>query len=95
MSNVLITKRVVDALEFTPLCDYFIWDARLKGFGVRVTEHGETGATVRRKAFVLGYRIKGSLRYRRFTFGVFGPLTVEQARDEALRVVGERRDHCQ
>lgn len=89
MANTLITKRVVDALEFSPLCDYFIWDSRLKGFGVRVTEHGDKGATVRRKAFVLGYRIKGSLRYRRFTFGVFGPLTVEQARDEALKLLSE------
>jgi hypothetical protein len=38
MATANLTKRVIDSLEFSPNCDYFVWDAKLKGFGVRITE---------------------------------------------------------
>lgn len=86
MANANLTKRTVDALTFLPGCDYTVWDTKLKGFGVRVTAWTDaSGKTYRRKAFLVGYRIPGIRRFRRLTFGVFGPLTVEKARDEALR----------
>jgi integrase len=80
-----LTKRTVDALAFTPDCDYFVWDTKLKGFGVRVTERTDADGKVhRRKVFVLGYRPKGARQFRRFTLGTFGPQTTEQGRDKAL-----------
>lgn len=86
MATTNLTKRTVDALSFTPDCDYFVWDTKLKGFGVRVTERTDSGGIVhRRKMFVLGYRPQGARQFRRITLGAFGPLTTEQARDEALR----------
>ena len=57
MATAALTKRTIDALKSTPGCDYFVWDARLKGFGVRVTERvDESGVSRSRKVFVLGYR---------------------------------------
>jgi integrase len=85
MATANLTKRTIDALAFTPACDYFVWDRKLSGFGIRVTERaGADGQVRRRKAFVLGYRPCGSRQYRRLTLGLFGPLTAEQAREQAL-----------
>ncbi len=42
MATASLTKRTVDALSYTPDCDYFVWDTRLKGFGVRVTERTDS-----------------------------------------------------
>ena len=57
MANANLTKRVLDALKYSSDCDYFVWDTRLKGFGVRVREHADaTGTVHRRKTFVVGYR---------------------------------------
>lgn len=89
MATANLTKRTIDALEFTPGCDYFVWDEKLKGFGIRVTERpGRSGQRSRLKVFVVGYRDRGSLRYRRVNLGRFGLLTAEQAREEALRQLG-------
>lgn len=86
MATANLTKRAVDALKFAPGCDYFVWDASLKGFGVRVTQRQDkTGKTIRRKVFLVGYRPAGERQYRRLTLGAFGPLTVDQARTQALR----------
>ena len=86
MANANLTKRVLDALKYSPACDYFVWDTRLKGFGVRVREHADaTGKVHRRKTFVVGYRPKGARQFRRLVLGMFGPMTVEQARTDALQ----------
>jgi Site-specific recombinase XerD len=86
MATANLTKRTIDALAFTPDCDYFVWDTKLTGFGVRVTGRTDAeGKVHRRKVFVLGYRPRGGRQFRRLTLGVFGPLTTEQARGEALR----------
>jgi len=86
MATANLTKRTVDALSFSPSCDYFVWDEKLKGFGVRVTERRNAeGQVHRRKTFLIGYRPRGARQFRRMVLGVFGPLTVEQARTEALR----------
>jgi integrase len=86
MATANLTKRTVDSLAFTPGCDYFVWDTKLTGFGLRVTERRDAkGRVHQRKVFVLGYRPKGARQFRRLTLGVFGPLTAEQARDEALQ----------
>lgn len=81
-----LTKRYVDSLEYSPDADYLVWDQKLRGFGVRVREHtGKDGTVQKRKTFVVGYRPRGSRVYRRFALGIYGPMTVEQARVEALR----------
>jgi len=81
-----LTKRYVDSLTFTRDADYLVWDQKLRGFGMRVREHtGKDGTIQKRKTFVVGYRPQGSRQYRRFVIGTYGPMTVEQARTEALR----------
>lgn len=74
-----ITKRTVDSA--TPGDrDAFLWDAELKGFGLKVNPKG-------RKVYVIQYRVAG--RQRRFTIGHHGsPWTPEQARQEATRLLG-------
>ena len=86
MATANLTKRTIDALPFKPGRDYFVWDDRLKGFGIRVTERtGSDGVARRRKVFVLGYRPKGSRQFRRLNLGAFGVLTSDQAREQALQ----------
>lgn len=47
MATANLTKRTIDALAFTPNGDYFVWDAKLKGFGIRVTERTDVEGKVR------------------------------------------------
>src|SRR4051812_27037942 len=90
MPTINLTKRAVDAAEpergaAGQLRRAIYFDRHVKGFGLLVTEHGS-------KSFVLKYRA-GSGRTaptRRVTIGRYGsPWTVEQARAEAKRVLGE------
>jgi integrase len=74
-----LTKTVVERLG-APAQGYTLhWDGQLKGFGVRVTAR-------RVKTFVLQRRVNG--KERRITIGRFGPLTAEQARREATKLLG-------
>jgi integrase len=76
-----ITKRKVDALKPNPAKDEFLWDTEAKGFGVRVKP---TGA----RSFVLSYYAPGlHQKRRRSTIGAYGPLTVEEARKQALELL--------
>src|SRR5262249_34170985 len=82
--SIKLTKSIVDRLRFDPkgASQQIHWDERLKGFGVRVFESGT-------KSFVVGYRIAG--RWRLFTVGPYGVLTVDQARNKAeVLLVGTR-----
>jgi integrase len=74
-----ITKRAVDAAKAGDK-DTFLWDAEVKGFGLKITPKGK-------KVYVLQYRLKGVLR--RFTIGPHGnPWTADKARKEAVRLLG-------
>jgi len=75
-----ITKRVVDAVE--PIeKDRFVWDAELKGFGLKTTPKG-------RKVYIAQYRLPGQST-RRYTIGQHGsPWTPTTARQEATRILG-------
>ena len=82
--RVKITKRAVDVLR--PTADgreVVLWDAELKGFGVRV----QRGSV---KSYILHYRV-GSGRgapLRKLTIGKHGsPWTPETARAEAKRLL--------
>ncbi|MEL6828268.1 MAG: tyrosine-type recombinase/integrase, partial [Pseudomonadota bacterium] len=75
-----ITKSVVDAAKPAEK-DSFIWDAELKGFGLKTTPKG-------RKVYIVQYRPPGHST-RRHTIGQHGsPWTPSTARQEALRVLG-------
>lgn len=70
-----LTKRAIDALTSPISGQAFLWDAEMRGFGVRVTPTGT-------KTFVLQYRTAAD-RSRRIVLGRYGVLTVEQARNDA------------
>ena len=74
-----LTKRVVEAAEPQGK-DYFLWCDELPGFGVRVFASG-------RRSYLVQYRNAG--RSRRVTIGLHGPVTAEQARKEALALLGQ------
>jgi integrase len=61
--------------------DRFLWDAELKGFGLKVTPAGS-------KVYIFQYRPKrrgesATTPTKRYTIGKHGPLTPSQARDRA------------
>lgn len=78
-----LTKAVIDRADLKE-SDYFLWDAELKGFGIKIAKGG-------RKSYVCKYRV-GSGRTaptRRMTLGAHGsPWTVDQARAEARKILG-------
>jgi len=75
-----ITKKLVDAINPTDN-DEVIWDAEIRGFGLRCRKNGG-------KYYVLKYRARG--RQRGFTIGRHGsPWTPETARREARKLLGE------
>lgn len=75
-----ITKRVVDAAKPSEK-DQFVWDAELKGFGLKTTPRG-------RKVYIAQYRMPGQAT-RRCTIGQHGsPWTPATARQEATRMLG-------
>jgi integrase len=76
-----VTKRSVDALKPDMASDVFLWDSEARGFGVRVKPSGA-------KSFVLAYYAPGMHRIRRrVTIGAYGPLTVEQGRAKATKLL--------
>lgn len=75
-----LTKSVVDRIEPPASGQAFYRDDVLVGFGLRVTAGGV-------KSFVVEKRIGGKVR--RKTLGRYGALTVEQARREAQKFLGQ------
>jgi integrase len=82
MPRANITKRTIDSLKVAR-GEYFAWDSKLIGFGVRVQPSGA-------KSYVLKYRAgtgRGALT-RRVTLGAVGKLTPGEARAVAKRALG-------
>ena len=77
--KVNLSKRILDAAK-PEAKDYQLWDAKVRGFGVRIYPSGV-------KAFVLQYRNSAG-RTRKTVLGRFGILTVEMARDKAIKLLG-------
>lgn len=74
-----LTKRAVEGLEIQA-GEYFVWDCRMRGFGLRIYPSGK-------KTYLVQYRV--GRRTRRMTIGQHGVLTAEEARKEAQRLLGE------
>lgn len=76
-----LTKRLIDSFTYQGENEHrdVRWDSVLPGFGIRMYSSG-------RKVFVLSYRSEG--RKHLMTLGIYGVLTLEQARDEAIRLLG-------
>ena len=83
---MLITKSFVDQVtlpspkEDSKTNQAFYRDSAIQGFALRVTSGGA-------KSFIVEKRIQGKVK--RVTLGKYGKLTVEQARNEAMRFLGE------
>lgn len=77
-----LTKRTVDAAVPTQK-EQVIWDDAIPGFGLRVMPSG-------RRSYLIQYRVAG--RSRRFTLGVHGTITPDQARRKAVRLLAAARD---
>ena len=76
-----LTKRTIDA-TIAGDRNVFLWDASLKGFGVKVTPKN-------RRVFLFQYWAPNLSRVRRrVTIGPYGAFTVDQAREAALRLQG-------
>ena len=78
-----LTKTVIDAQTAREATDhgrFTVWDSALPGLGVRIAPSG-------RKVFVLSYR--ANRRKRLLTLGVYGAITLDQARDLARVRLGE------
>ncbi len=82
MATGRISKRSVDALKPGER-NKLLWDSDLPGFGLKVTPAGG-------RTYLVQFRLGGRKgRTRRVTIGKHGPLTPEQARQEAKRILGE------
>lgn len=76
-----LTKKIVDDAKLPVDKDQvFYRDDQLKGFALRVTSSGT-------KSFVIEKNIGNKVR--RITLGKYGALTVEQARKEAQKIIGQ------
>jgi len=85
MASARITKRTVDEARAAGGKRLLLWDQELAGFGLKVTPSGV-------KSYVFQYRVGGGRRGRQrmITIGRHGaPWTPDQARREALRLLGE------
>jgi len=78
--KVKITKSVVDKFSSPVQGQAFLRDTFLNGFGLRITASG-------RKSFIVEKRISGKVK--RITLGRYGELTVEQARKQAIQILGK------
>lgn len=85
MAKFKFTKTALDNL--TPQeRDYIAWDAELSNFGCKVTPAG-------RKVFIVQYRMGGrGSSVRKLTIGPFGTLTLQQAREQAIKALGKRAE---
>jgi integrase len=78
-----ITKQFVDRATATDGKRVLFWDDTLKGFGLLVLPSGV-------RTFIANYRVRG--RLKRQTIGRYGPLTAEQARERARKILGAVAD---
>lgn len=78
-----LSKTTVDAAQADPnKIQSFVWDDKLKGFGLRITRGGV-------KSYIIEYRPKGATQSRRYTIGRHGKITAQQARGLAEQLFAD------
>ena len=85
-----LTKRVVDAAKPGEK-DSFIWDADIKGFGLKITASRKTADGTEKggkKVYIFQDRVKGDTTKTRVTIGEHGIFTADEARTEADKLRG-------
>lgn len=80
MPNQSITVRTIQSITPDPHRDIYVWDTRLKGFGLRTTPRGS-------QSFVFQYRVEGGPARRKTIGPVGSPWTPATARKEAERLL--------
>jgi integrase len=75
-----LSKPLIEALQ-PGAGEVVVWDDSLPGFGVRAKASGA-------KTFIIQYRNRAG-RSRRLSVGAWGRLTLDQARKEAIRLLGQ------
>lgn len=75
-----LSKSLISGLNPTDQ-DAVVWDTSLPGFGVRAKATGV-------KTFIVQYRNRSG-RSRRLSLGVLGKVTLDQARKEAVKLMGQ------
>ena len=86
MKLVHLTMRVVDAVSAEPLPtgERFVWDAGVKGLGLRL----RAGAGHLSRRWIFRYQFGGRRRF--ISIGEYGqPWTIDTAREEAQRLQGQ------
>jgi integrase len=78
-----LTKTMIEKIQPGDR-DVFLWDDAIPGFGARVFKSGKI-------SFVVQYRNR-ERRSRRVTLGRFGVLTLQQARQRAIRLLAQVSD---
>jgi len=80
MPNQSITVRTIQSIKPDSKRDIYVWDTRLKGFGLRTTPKGA-------QSFVFQYRVDGGPARRKTIGPVGSPWTPLTARKEAERLL--------
>jgi len=80
-----LTKKIVDGAKYEGENNgfYAIWDINIPGLGVRIYPSGK-------KSLIMKYRSMG--RQRIYTIGRYGPLTLEQGKDKARKLIADMLD---
>jgi integrase len=81
MATVRLTKRLVDSVEAPETGETWLWDTQVRGLGLKVTPGG-------RRVFAIWYRMPTGRTTTKLTLGVYGALTLDQARTEATKALG-------
>ncbi len=79
-----LTKSFVKEATPPSSGERFVWDSNLPGFGLRIYASG-------RKAFCVQFRSKRTGRTQRPTIGVFGTVTVDEARAKAREILAQNQ----
>lgn len=81
LNHVQLTKKSVEAISAPATGEIIIWDARMTGFGVRVSSQG-------RRTYFVHARTRAG-RQVKLKVGVHGTITAEVAREIAARQLGK------
>ena len=80
--KVRLNKRTIDEATYQGPGGCYLWDTHTIGFGVRIYPSS-------RKSFVITYHCRGRQRF--YTLARYGEWTLQQARAEALELLGRVR----